>query len=219
MKYFPVFVSIVSFFLVAVPALSQSNSKNGGSIGNSSGAASGTGNDAGPNKGTGAPATSVQNPASSAIKVSDATRLYVSAAAIGDLFEVESSKIALRRSASNELKVFAKEMIQQHGESMHELKSAILKTHLDVIVSAKLDRKHQKLLDALDHASEDDFKSKFIVAQVAAHEDALDLQKQYAMSGDNQDLKGLAAQTVTVVQTHLNRLATLAKDLHIGTGT
>src|SRR6185503_15192068 len=67
---------------------------------------------------------STPNEASSQpLEVTATTKRYAEGAASADMFEVESSKIALDRSKSPEIKKFAQEMVSAHTGTSDELKT------------------------------------------------------------------------------------------------
>jgi predicted outer membrane protein len=72
--------------------------------------------------------------------------------------------------------------------------------------SASLDQQHQALLRQLEGAQGTAFDQLYIRQQVQAHMQAVDLFRNYAMSGDNAQLKQWASATLPTLQEHL-RLA------------
>ena len=137
------------------------------------------------------------------------TRDYVQTATMGDMFEVEASKIALMRAQSAEVKKFAQDMIDAHTNPSDEIKSRLARVGLIVELPAMLDAEHQKKLEDLKSASAEAFEARYIAQQKEAHEAALMLHSNYATHGTVPDLKALAADTVPKVEMHVKMVSQL----------
>ena len=143
------------------------------------------------------------------------TREYVQMAAMGDLFEVEASRVALMRARSAEVKKFAQAMIDAHTKSSDDLKARLVRAGLIVELPAMLDADHQKNLDDLKAARAQAFDGRYITQQKEAHEEALMLHQTYAMRGSVADLKAFAADIVPKVEMHVK----MATELQNGNRT
>jgi len=132
---------------------------------------------------------------------------YVNKASIGDMFEIESSKVAQDKSTNQSIKDFAAMMVKDHTDSSQKIKDAAAKSNLQP--ASALDKSHGKMLDDLKKASADKFDKLYLDDQAKAHREALTLHRNYAKSGDNADLKAAAAQIAPVVQQHLDHLKAL----------
>lgn len=186
-----------------------------GPTGSAGGVSSGSGSEGGSNAGIGAPATSAPNGSNSTAAASAATRTYAAAAALGDLLEIDTSKIALVKSSSADVKAFARAMIQQHGEIARKFRAAIMKNHLAISLPSMLDDKHRQAADELRKAAAGDFDRKYLVLQVHAHEEALQLHQLYARNGDNPVLRDEASSIAKIVQDHINHLQALTQKLKV----
>ena len=131
---------------------------------------------------------------------------YVTKAAIGDLFEVQSSKLALKKSSDAKVKQFASRMVKDHTASSAKLKRIIKAEELPLARSAKLDDAHQKMLDNLAASNGSDFDKLYHEEQQKAHEEALALHQGYAENGLEPKLKDFARKTSQVVKMHLDML-------------
>jgi putative membrane protein len=144
------------------------------------------------------------------------TREYVQMAAMGDMFEVEASKIALMRAQSPEVKKFAQEMVDAHTKTSEELKARLVRAGLIVELPTMLDADHQKKLDELKAASPQEFERLYLGQQKEAHEQALMLHRDYAMHGTVADLKALAADTVPKIEMHVKMASELQSSNRTG---
>lgn len=146
------------------------------------------------------PAATVPTPANEA-----AAPDFVNKAAISDMFEVQSSKLALKRSTNADVKAFAKMMIDAHTKTTAELKAAIKASGQSITPPADLDDAHKSKLDDLTKADAKDFDKKYMDAQVDGHQATLDLMARYAKDGDVPQIKDFAAKTGPAVQQHLDK--------------
>jgi putative membrane protein len=133
---------------------------------------------------------------------------YVTKAAIGDLFEIESSNLALNKSKDKAVQDFAQMMVRDHTDSSNKIKAAVA-GNADLAPPSKLDPQHETMLKQLKDADAQAFDNLYVQMQTAGHSDALTLHQTYAASGDNQALRKVAADIVPVVQMHMKHLETM----------
>jgi putative membrane protein len=127
----------------------------------------------------------------------------VQKAAMGDMLEVESSRLALNRSAAPEIKKLAQDMVDAHTMTSDELKARLVRAGLIVELPATLDDEHKRKVDDLRAASARDFDAKYLELQKEGHDEALSIHRDYAMNGTLADLKAFAADTVPKIEMHL----------------
>jgi putative membrane protein len=144
------------------------------------------------------------------------TRDYVQKAAMGDLYEVEASKLALMRTKSDDVKKFAQAMVDAHMKSSDDLKARLARAGLIVELPAMLDTEHQKKLDDLKAANARTFDARYAAGQKEAHEQALMLHRDYAMRGPVADLKAFAADIVPKIEMHEQMASELQSDHRTG---
>jgi putative membrane protein len=136
---------------------------------------------------------------------------FVKKAAMSDLYEVEAGKIASEKGQSEAVKQFGQHMVEAHSKTTEELKSIVTSEKLDVTLPDKLDKKHQKLINALNEAKPEAFDDTYAAQQVRAHGKAADLFDEYAEGGDNAALKQFAANTLPTIKEHLREAKKLTK--------
>src|SRR6266705_5310978 len=85
--------------------------------------------------------------------------------------EVETGKLAKEYAASPDVKQFAQMMIDDHTKAGDQLKQ-IAKTYA-IPQDAKIDDKHQKLMDKLSELNGTEFDKEYMSAMVDDHEDAV----------------------------------------------
>jgi putative membrane protein len=128
------------------------------------------------------------------------TQDFVTVAAISDMFEIESSKLA-QQKADAASKAFAAKMVADHSKTSAELKS--LAANAKVELPKGMDSSHQSKLDKLKSLNGNDFDDEYDSMQVAAHKDAVSLFERYAKGGEHNGLKAFAAKTLPHLQQHL----------------
>jgi putative membrane protein len=101
---------------------------------------------------------------------------FVNKVAVSDMFEIQSSQIALAKQADADTKPFAEKMVQDHQKTSSDLKA-----------------KNGK-----------DFDQGYDQIQVKAHRDAVALFEAYAKAGDNAELKDWAGKTLPHLKEHLS---------------
>jgi putative membrane protein len=129
---------------------------------------------------------------------------FVTKVAISDMFEIQSSQLALSKQADADTKPFAEKMVQDHQKTSTELKALVEGGKVKATLPTTLDAEHQKMLDDLKAKNGKDFDQSYDQVQVKAHRDAVALFEAYAKGGDNAELKGWAGQTLPHLKEHLS---------------
>ena len=129
---------------------------------------------------------------------------FVTKVAISDMFEIQSSKLALSKQADTDTKPFAEKMVQDHQKTSTELKALVDGGKVKATLPSALDAEHQKMLDDLKAKNGKDFDQSYDQVQLKAHRDAVALFEAYAKGGDNAELKGWAGQTLPHLKEHLS---------------
>lgn len=144
----------------------------------------------------------------SALGVAPKTEDFIMEASASDVFEIESSKLALQKG-NDATKTFAQKMIADHEKTTAELKALLATGKVKGEPVATLTDDFKGDVEDLAKLSGDDFNKQYIDDQVDAHEDAVDLFKRYAEEGENADLKAWAAKMLPALQHHYQ----MAQDL------
>jgi putative membrane protein len=139
----------------------------------------------------------------SVMGVAPKTEDFVTEAASSDMFEIESSKLAVERSSDAATKTFAQQMITDHTKTSEELKALVSGGKVKATIPAAMSSSQQSMLDDLKKLKGDDFTKQYHSDQADVHEDAVDLFKRYGDEGENADLKAWAAKTRPALEHHL----------------
>ena len=130
---------------------------------------------------------------------------YADMASASDLFEIESSQLALERTQDAEIREFAQMLVTDHQNSTAALREAAQTADPAVTVNPALTPAQQADIDTLTAAGEAEFDQAYLDAQVRAHQLALAMLQGYAEQGDVESLTQHASETAGPVEQHLER--------------
>ncbi len=137
-----------------------------------------------------------------ALAASDA-QAFINKAAMANMFEIETSKLAQDRAMSADVKEFANMMVKDHAKTGEQLKALLAKDSNDgLVLPEKLDEAHQNKLNALKEAVDGKFDSAYMKLQDDAHDDTVDLFEDYAEDGTHADLKEFAKAALPTLEHH-----------------
>jgi putative membrane protein len=129
---------------------------------------------------------------------------YVAMAGASDLFEIQSSQMAVSRAQSQEVRQFAQMLITHHTQTTAALTAAAAASGM-APPTPMLMPMQRKMLDELQGTPAGSFDRVYMRQQVPAHQMALALHQNYAARGDAVPLRTAATAAVPVVQQHLTR--------------
>ena len=132
----------------------------------------------------------------------EAAPAFVAMAASSDMYEIESSRLALQRSRVPMNRMHAEMMIRDHTNTTAQLTAAARSANLGVPM--QMLPMHAALLDQLSRSS--NFDATYRSQQILSHQQALALHDNYARRGDVPQLRGVAAAAVPVVRGHLDHI-------------
>ena len=154
---------------------------------------------------------------------------FVRNATISDMYEIQSSQLAAQRSQNQQVKQFAQEMVQDHTKTTDELQQlvrqmppagaqpqtgaggAAVAPGATFQVPTQLDPEHQQMLIQLQNAQGAEFDRLYARQQVMAHQDAVDMFRNYSQDGDNPQLRDWAGKTLPDLQDHLQKAQALQR--------
>lgn len=129
---------------------------------------------------------------------------YVKLAADADMYEIQSSRIALMRSKRADVKAFAKEMITDHMLTTKSLMAALKNNDRTIAKpSTMLSTDNAAKIALLKKAPKASFDDLYLQQQAQAHQTAWSLHKGYATDGTDTALKQVASTAVPVIERHL----------------
>jgi putative membrane protein len=127
---------------------------------------------------------------------------FIMKAANGGMTEVELGKVAADKGQMQDVKEFGSRMVTDHTKANNELKSVA--SNLGVTVPAKVDSKHQAMIDKFSKMSAgNDFDKAYIKDMVKDHETDISEFEKAEKQVKNADLKSFIEKTVPVMKEHL----------------
>lgn len=128
---------------------------------------------------------------------------YVPAAAASDLFEIQSSQVALQRSQNADVRRYAQMMIDHHTRTTQQLTAAARAAGM-APPTPQLMPMQRDMIAQLQGQSGAAFDRTYLMQQVEAHEMAVALHGTYAARGDRAELRTVATAAVPIVRQHLD---------------
>jgi len=128
---------------------------------------------------------------------------YVQMAAASDMFEIQSSQIALTRAQHPAVRQFAQMMIDHHSQTTRQLMAAAQAS--GVAPTPSLMPMQAQMIANLQQPSGASFDRMYMMQQVQAHQMALALHSNYARDGDTPALRATASAAVPIITQHLAR--------------
>ena len=112
---------------------------------------------------------------------------FVDNAAAGGIAEIETSRLALEKSSSADIKAFANMMITDHSKANDELAALAQKNDIEVPDTTTLVKQAKdKILEVRDES----FDAAYANNQVKAHEETIELFKKQANTVTDDKVKG-----------------------------
>ena len=160
---------------------------------------------------TGCAQNAASGPAVSAVDPGspNAAPNYLATAGSSDQFEIQSSQLALQRSANPALRQMAQMLITDHTNSTNQLMAAAQSAGIQPPPPTLLPQ-HAAMLQQLQAAPAPSFDAAYRDIQIQAHQEALVVHQGYASAGDVPALRTTAAGIVPVVQNHLTAFQSMA---------
>jgi predicted outer membrane protein len=140
--------------------------------------------------------------AATGAKLSASDEKAVKDMAMADMAEVETGKLALSKSQNSDVKAFAQQMVDDHGQALTKVQA--LAQARGVTLPTELDAKHKAMSAKLEKLSGDAFDKSYMAnAGVKDHKAVLAKLKSDAKKIKDPDVKALADQHTPVVEQHL----------------
>lgn len=134
---------------------------------------------------------------------------FVDEASAKGIAEIETARMALEKSTSEDVRRFAQKMIDEHTQVNQKL-AQLARDHDDLEMSDEatlMDKAKAMILQLRDG---ENFNQAYANNQVVAHEQTIEMYREYAQSGENAELKQFAEQTLPTLEQHLEDARALA---------
>lgn len=141
------------------------------------------------------------------LAAADAT--FIQDAAQGGLAEVQAGQLAQSKAHSPRVKAFGAKMVADHTPANDQLKQ--LATAKGAMVPTAPSDMQMQQMTALQADMGHKFDHEYIADQIADHTTMLQLFQTEAASGTDPDLKKFAADTIPVIQSHIDMANAIEK--------
>ena len=125
---------------------------------------------------------------------------FAEAAASSNMFEIESSELALERATNDDVRAFAEQMVADHTLAGENMKVAAEADGIEP--PAAMMAKEQAKLEELQSSEGEAFDEAYLAAQTGAHEEAVALFEAFSTQEEESALRDFAAETLPTLQTH-----------------
>jgi putative membrane protein len=140
--------------------------------------------------------------------LSSSDRKFMMEAGAGGMAEVEMARLALDKAASDDVKKFAQQMIDDHTKANAELMQVA--SQKGVSLPGGPDAKHMALMEKLRNLSGAEFDRMYMKeAGINDHAKMEKLFMKESTGGKDADARGFASRTLPTVQMHLK----MARDM------
>jgi len=137
------------------------------------------------------------------------TREFLRRAAQGNMFGLESSRIAVDQATRQDVQSFARRMINDHEQLEEELRQAAGGFDLP----QQLSQQQEDDLAQLEDLDGERFDRRYVSYLVRGHVDLVNLFQDYAQDGSNQQLRSFAEETHPRLNEHLNMAMDLQRQI------
>ncbi len=141
---------------------------------------------------------------------------FVARATLSDLYEIESSRLALERTQSATVRAYAQMMVDAHTGTSRQLTELLRTSGSQITPQTSLDREGSDRMADLRSAPAERFDALYLEQQAEAHQTTLALMRDYASGGDTPVLQAFARQTAPIVEQHLTQVRTLVESVGPG---
>jgi len=125
--------------------------------------------------------------------------------------EVDPAELAAQKASNDAVKDFAQRMIKDHSEANDRL--APLAKANGIPLFDQFDSEQQSMRDRLQQTGKTEFDLAYIRGQIATHQKTVQLLIYQIGSGENDDLKKFASDTLPTVLDHLHMAQSIAAEI------
>jgi putative membrane protein len=136
------------------------------------------------------------------IGVDETDKGFMQHAAVGDLAEIQLGQLAQQKASSPAVKSFAARMVKDHSSADDKLKDIAESQHISL--PNQLDPKHENAQKSLSQLSGTSFDKEYMLLMVQEHKQDVSKFQQEAANAHDPTVKQFAAQTLPILQSHLN---------------
>lgn len=127
---------------------------------------------------------------------------FVNQAAVSNMFEIQSSRLAQEKARDDRLREFARQMVNDHSSAADQLRQAAQKQEQELALPNQLDEEHRQKLEQLRGMKGKRFDRNYVKMQIEGHEAAVELYRRYDQTGSEGPLRQFAERTLPTLREH-----------------
>lgn len=139
---------------------------------------------------------------------------FITQASLGNLKEIETGKIAIKKAKKASVKAYGATMIKDHTKATVEMKQILASKQFTVPALSATDTAADAMLT---NATGTEFDKNYITMMLMDHVKTVQVFKNAIANVQDPDLKAFAVKTLPVIQEHLKMDIALAKEMNIKT--
>jgi putative membrane protein len=128
--------------------------------------------------------------------------MFVAKAGASDLYEIQSSQIAMRRARDPRVRAMAAMLVRDHRRTTAQVTAAARAARMRPR-PPMLEPRQRRMINQLNRAPARSFDQLYLSQQIPAHQEALGMIRNYAANGSVASLRRAAAGAVPIVEGHL----------------
>lgn len=147
----------------------------------------------------------------SSATISDDTKDFAREAATGGMMEVNLGNVAMKNSATQQVKDFGKMMVGDHTKINNQLKdlAAVKNINLPTMVTSD----QQKEIDKLNNETGAQFDKDYVSMMIDDHKKDIDAFKKAADKTNDNDIKSFITNAIPTLQKHLDAIQAIDKKM------
>lgn len=145
------------------------------------------------------------------ITVRDNEAEFATNAADAGMAEISLANLAISKTSNEAIKAYANTMLKDHGSAHDEL--MVLAKSKNITLPTNVSDAHQKNIADLNIKSGVDFDKKYADLMEQNHVKVLAFMEHQARKGTDPDLTAFANKLVPIVNSHLNAIRKIKKEL------
>ncbi len=134
-----------------------------------------------------------------AVRMTD--QAFVTSAAQANMAEIELGNVAETKASNDQVKTFAKRMVEDHQKALENLKTVA--KNENITLPTTLDSKDQALKQRLDRLSGHAFDRAYMNAMIKDHRKDVAEFRAESRNAKNADIKEYASSTLPTLEEHL----------------
>ena len=154
------------------------------------------------------------SPAASAVAAAmraNYDRVFVAKAMQGNMAEIATGQLALKKSKNAQVKMLAQHLITGHSAANADLMRVA--ASIGVKPPAMVSAMQKSTADNLSKMSGDRFDKMFMDAQIEAHENAITMYQHESEIGSNAEVKAYVARTLPAILDHTAMIFAVARNV------